>query len=108
MKYSQALPFGILYGISFGLLLGLIGAFYLKVLTISIPFKDKKAFLSKLNINLAELDYHPEFHGENLLTYKPSFKSGFLAGKITVQIEKNSVRIVGPSMYVKKLNKEIR
>jgi len=107
MKYSQSFPFGILYGISFGLLFGLTMAFFLKVLTISVPFKDKRAFLLKLNITLAEIGYHPESQIDNFLTYKPSFQAGVLSGKISVQIENNYAKIIGPNMHLKKVQKLI-
>lgn len=105
IKYSQALPFGIFYGISFGLLFGLIGALYIKTLTISIPLKDRVEFYSKLNITLAELGYHPESQTGNFFTYRPSFQAGLLSGKISIQIENCNAEIIGPNMYIKKLQK---
>ena len=97
----------IMGGIMFGLLFGLIMAVFMKGETISVTFQDKKTFLERLHILLAEIGYHPETQTETFLTFKPSFQDGLLAGRISVQVESNSVTIVGPTMYVKKLQKRL-
>ena len=91
-------------GIPCTLLNGFGIAFSLKVVTISVTFQDKKAFLSKLNIGLAEIGYHPESQTESFVTYKPSFP-GILAGRISVQTDDNSATLVGPNCGIKKLQK---
>ena len=98
---------GIWAGLGFGLLFGFVMAFSLKAVTISRAYEDKATFLSRLNIILAELDYHPEFQSENFLSYKPSLYAGLLSGKISVQLHQNSATIVGPSTYIRKIEKRI-
>jgi len=107
VEFGEALSVGVWGGIAFGLLFGFVMAFFMKAVTISVPFQDKEAFLSKLNIALAEIGYHPESQTEGFLTYKPSFQAGLLAGKISIQIEQTSAKVVGPSTYVQKLQKRI-
>jgi len=93
------------FGLFFVLSIGVGMAFSMKAVTISVTFRDKKAFLSRLNIVLAEIDYHPVSQTESFLTYKPSFQAGLLAGRISVQIDDNSATLVGPNWYIKKLQK---
>ena len=106
--FGQAFRVGIWCGIFFGLLFGFVMAFFMKAVTIFIKFQEKEAFLSRLNVALAEMGYHPESQSETFLTFKPSFQAGLLAGKISVQIEQNSVTIVGPNTYIKKLQKRLQ
>ncbi len=106
-EFGQVLRVGIWGGIAFGLLFGFVMAFFVKAVTISVAFQDKEAFLQRLNVALAELGYHPQSQTKTFLTYKPSFQAGLLAGKISVQIEQSSATIVGPSTYLKKLQKRI-
>lgn len=107
-KFSEFFVlYGLWGGIAFGLLFGLIMAFFMKAITLSMTFKDKETFLSQLNVALAEIGYHPQSQTGNFLTYKPSFQAGLLAGRISVQIEQSSATVVGPSTYIKKLQKRI-
>lgn len=108
IDFGQVLKVGIWAGIAFGLFFGFVMAFFMKANTISILVHDKKSFIDKLNIGLAEIGYHPESQTDNFLTFKPSFQAGLLAGKISIQIGQNSATIIGPSTYVKKLQKRIQ
>jgi len=109
LEFGQVfLRVGIWGGIAFGLLFGFVMAFFMKAVTISVTFQDKKAFLSRINVALAEMGYHPQSQNESFLTYKPSFQAGLLAGNISVSIENSSVTIVGPNAYIKKLQKRLQ
>ncbi len=108
LEFGQVLCVGIWGGVAFGLLFGFVMAFLMKAVTTSVTFQEKKAFLSRLNVALAEIDYHPQSQTESFLTYKPSFQAGLLVGKISVQIENGSATIVGPNTYIKKLQKRLQ
>jgi hypothetical protein len=108
LEFGQVFSLGIWGGIGFGLLFGFIMAFFMKAVTISMKFQEEEAFVSQLNVALAEMGYHPESQTEAFLTFKPSFQAGLLAGKISVQIEQNSVAIVGPNTYIKKLQQRLQ
>jgi hypothetical protein len=82
LEFGQVLRVGIWSGIAFGLLFGFVMAFFMKAVTTSVTFQDKKAFLSRLNVALAEIGYYPESQTESFLTYKPSFRAGLLAGNV--------------------------
>lgn len=108
LDFGQVLAVGIWGGVAFGLIFGFVTAFFTKAATISADFQDKETFLSRLNVALAEIGYHPQSQTETFFTYKPSFQAGLLSGKISVQLEHGSAMIVGPSTYVKKLRKRIQ
>lgn len=108
LDFSQVLAVGIWGGVAFGLIFGFVMTFFMKAVTLSVGFQDTGTFLSRLNVALAEIGYHPQSQTETFFTYKPSFQAGLLAGKISVQVEHGSAVIVGPSTYVKKLRKRIQ
>lgn len=109
MAIFSGTPIGstLIPGVVFGLIFGFIGALFLKGDKITIPLDNKDKTISKVNIRLAEIGYHPETQTENFLTFKPSFQAGLLAGKISIQVEVNSLTIIGPRIYLKKLIKEV-
>jgi len=92
-------------GCIFGLLFGLIMAAFMKGETISVTYQDKQEFLGRLSICLAEIGYHPDTQTDFFATFKPSFRAGLLAGRISVKVGANEAIIVGPRMYVGKLQK---
>lgn len=108
IDFGLVLFCGLLGGIAFGLLFGLIMAFFFKAVRISIRFRQKEAFVSWLNITLAEMGYHPQSQFKNFITYKPSVQAGLAAGKISVQIRNGTATIVGPNTYIKKLQRNLR
>ncbi|KPJ60295.1 MAG: hypothetical protein AMS15_06475 [Planctomycetes bacterium DG_23] len=96
---------GLWVGIFLGIGLGLAMARLLKAETISMKFRDKHSFMSRLSIVLAEWGYHPESQIEDFITYKPAFPAGFglIDGKISVLMGDKSATIVGPHMSLLKL-----
>jgi hypothetical protein len=73
----------------------------LRKVTITIPFKDREIFLSKLNAALAKMGAHRQSQTETFLTFAHT------GWKVSVQIEQNSATIVGTSWVVNKLQKQI-
>ncbi|MBU2574636.1 MAG: hypothetical protein KKH28_11225, partial [Elusimicrobia bacterium] len=108
VEYFYVLRVFTCFGIPFVLLIGFGAAHTIKAVTASVTFQDKKTFLSRLNVLLAEIGYHPESQTESFLTYKPSLLAGLFSGKISVQIDDTSSTIVGPNAYIKKLQKRLQ
>jgi hypothetical protein len=107
MDFGQVLLTGIWAGIAFGVIFGFVMAFFLRAETISVPVQDRETFLATLNVELAEMGYHPESQAGDFFTFKPSFQAGLLAGRISAQIQHGSATIVGPLKYVRKLRERI-
>ena len=108
VELIRVLRVAIWSGIPGVLLIGFGAAHTIKAVTASVTFQDKKTFLSRLNVLLAEIGYHPESQTESFLTYKPSLLAGLFSGKISVQIDDTSSTIVGPNAYIKKLQKRLQ
>ncbi|MBU2572598.1 MAG: hypothetical protein KKH28_00765, partial [Elusimicrobia bacterium] len=105
VEYFYVLRVFTCFGIPFVLLIAFGAAHTIKAVTVSMTFQDRKAFLSRLNVVLAEIGYHPESQTESFLTYKPVRKFQLFDVNISVQIDDNSSTIVGPNAYIKKLQK---
>jgi len=105
--FLQALlELGIWVGLLSGLTSSFFIAFFLQTITITIPMKEQNQFIRNMNVSLSEIGYYPQSQISDLLIYKPSVQAGLLAGKISVQINKENAIIVGPSIYVRKINKK--
>ncbi len=89
----------------FGLLFGLTMAAFLKGVTITVNVRDKDEFVSQINVAMSQIGFNPATASGNFLTFKPSFQAGLLSGNFSVAIQGNKATIVGPGMYVKKLQK---
>jgi len=108
VELIRVLRVAIWSGIPGVLLIGFGAAHTIKAITVSMTFQDKKAFLSRLNVLLAEIGYHPESQTESFLTYKPVGKSRLFDVNISVQVDDSSVTIVSPNAYIKKLQKRLQ
>jgi hypothetical protein len=69
--------------------------------TITVPFQNRENFLSKLNVAVNKMRYLPQSQTETCLIFTR------LRGKLSVQIEQNSARIVGPLMDLRRLQKKL-
>jgi hypothetical protein len=65
---GAVLRVGIWASTASGLLFGFVMAFFMKAVTISVTYEDKRAFLARLNVALAEIGYHPESQTESFTT----------------------------------------
>ena len=107
VDFGSVLPYGLGAGGGFGLLFGFVMAFFMRGIETSLPIRDRDEFLKRLRPTLAQLGYYPESESQSFLTFKPSFQAGFLAGRISVQLQENGAQIVGPVTYVKKLMRRL-
>src|SRR5262249_42835450 len=106
-SFGEILPFGLGAGLFFGVFFGLTMGFFLKGESVAVEVADRQAFVSRLNVAMAQLGYNPATQSEDFFTYKPSLQAGLAAGRIAVQLEQGRAVIVGPKMYVKKLLKRL-
>jgi len=99
MPLSGAVASGILFGLLFG------GAmtWVMKTEMYRAPVTDRQDFLYRTNTMLAKLGYVQESGSDAFFTYKPTFRAGLLAGKITITLGRDEAAIVGPAMHLKRL-----
>jgi hypothetical protein len=107
LSFGEILPSGIVAGLLFGFFFGLVMAFFLMGETTTIKVADKKGFVSRLNIAMAQLGYNPATQTDDFLTYKPSVQAGLAAGRISVQLTEGQAVLVGPKMYITKLRQRL-
>ncbi len=92
-------------GILFGLFFGFFMAYFTQGETVEMDFKSKKKFMDAMNTKISQIGYYIESHTGNFFMYKPSFNAGLLAGRISITIKGKKAVIVGPQIYVKKLER---
>jgi hypothetical protein len=96
-------PVGVCGGIAVGLLVGAMGAFSARAITLTLPVApNRAAFLTQATLRLAEAGYHPETVIEDAYTFRPSFAAGRAAGRITVVVEQGDATILGPAAHVRR------
>ena len=88
----------ILGGLLFGLFMALIFAPFLRGGKISVRFTSRQKFVSRLSVVLSEFGYNPAIASGDFLTFKR-----WGGWKISAVIQGETATIVGPIMYVKKL-----
>ena len=111
MSLQTGVPFGRMLTISiptgfmFGLLFGLIMAAFLKADTITVNIRDRDDFVSRINVAMSQIGFYPETGSGNFLIFKPSFWAGLMSGRFSIVIQGSKATIVGPSKYLKNIQK---
>lgn len=106
---SIILPVIVLFDVGFGLVFGFLMAFAHKASTISINFQNRDTFLPRLTTAINELGFRPESQSQNTFIYKGTgLREKLYNPLISVQIEQTSATIVGPAVYVRKLQRKVQ
>jgi hypothetical protein len=92
-------------GLIFGLLFGAIIAALLRQIVITLPFHTLPDFQARLQYAMSQIGYRLSLQSGNMLTFKPEFRAGLLAGSITVQLLQDTAAILGPWQYMRRLPK---
>jgi hypothetical protein len=98
---------GLWVGLIFGAFMTLAMAFVVRRRTITLPVRERKAFIPDITKTLAAAGYHLESQGANVLTFGPSARAGILAPKVMVEVGEVSATIVGPRLPLKKLQERL-
>jgi len=99
-RYGDDRSIYILHALFFGIVMGLLLAYWNKGETIVKDSDDPKKVLETVTARLAENKYNLESQTESLHTFK---SPNFIGGRVYVQREERTLRIVGPSYVLKKL-----
>jgi len=92
-------------GIAGGVVAGLIGAYFNRTLTITVPFQNRKKFLATLETALNAMGYQQVTEEDDSRVYQRSNLSKWLSGKIYVQLEKNQATIASRAVHIRQLQK---
>ncbi|MFP4120827.1 hypothetical protein [Coleofasciculus sp.] len=105
LSLTQPLPYR--YGITLGLVAGLVGAYFNRSVTLSLEFKNKKAFSKTLNKTLSAMGFEPTSEIDNFVVYqRPALRSLF-SGKVFVQIDNGIATIISRASLIRRLRQEI-
>ncbi len=105
MSLETGLPYQ--FGILFGLVAGLLGAYFNRSATISVSFRNKKTFIKTLDQALSEMGFEKKSQLEEFAVYEKSAIRTLFSGKVLVQIDQNSATIIGRSSNIRRLSQRI-
>jgi hypothetical protein len=103
LQMGNPYPIGILCG----LVVGSLGAYFNSHITISLPIKNRGAFLAKLNAALTEMGYQETSQLAEFTVYERSAARKIFSGKLFVHIEPKSATISGRSLRVRTLRQRL-
>lgn len=105
LSLTQPLPYR--YGITLGLVAGLVGAYFNRSVTFSLEFKNKKAFAKTLNKTLSDMGFEPKSEIDNFVVYQRSALRNIFSGKVFVQIDNGIATIISRASIIRRLRQKI-
>lgn len=105
MGFSNASGVPQQLGIAGGIVAGLVGAYFNRTLTITVPFQNRQKFLATLETALNAMGYQQISEADDTRIYERSNLSKWLSGKIYVLIEKNQATITSRAIHIRQLQK---
>lgn len=110
---SRALGLGVNTGIPQqvgalgGLLVGILGAYFNRTISFTVPFQSQKQFLKELEATLTQLGYQQisdiDSDIENVRVYQRSSFSKWFSGRIFVQLENQQATIASRAITLRNL-----
>lgn len=91
-----------------GVLVGLVGVYFNRSVSIVVPFLEEKKFLVELETLLTAMGYQLQAEGENVRVYARSGISKWLAGRIFVKFEVQEATIASRAVQMRKIEPEIQ
>jgi hypothetical protein len=85
--------------------IGIVAGWFLRGEILELGVGNPAEFRTRVSVALSDFGFEPAFSAENILSFKPSIWTGVLAGKVSVVLRDQEATIVGPRMYLKKLEK---
>ena len=104
---SLTQPFPYRYGITIGLIAGLVGAYFNRSMTLSLEFKNKKAFTNTLNTSLSEMGFEPKSELDDFVVYQRPALRNLFSGKVFVKIENGMATIISRASIIRRLRQKI-
>jgi hypothetical protein len=105
LSLTQPLPYR--YGITLGLVAGLVGAYFNRSVTFSLEFKNKKAFTKTLNKTLSDMGFEPKSEIDDFVVYQRPALRNIFSGKVFVQIDDGIATIISRASIIRRLRQKI-
>jgi hypothetical protein len=88
-----------------GLIAGVLGTYFNRTLSFSVPVEGRKKFLNQLESTLTGMGYEKIADEEGVQTYQRSSFSKWFSGRIFVQVEDQQATIASRAITVRNLKK---
>jgi len=108
---------GLAAGFMFGVLFGFAMAPLMMSVKVELRFADRQVFLSRLNVNMAELAFHPKSQTADFVIFEAVSAGAYKLGPLSlapasyftvfVQLDGDVASIVGPRQTVRKLEQRL-
>jgi hypothetical protein len=95
-------------GLIGGLVAGLLGGYFNRTMTLTVPVKNKQKFFNTLNESLSKMGYQQREEMDGVVVYERSALSKFLSGKVFVHIEQDTATIASRAVHIRGLRKLIQ
>jgi len=105
LSLTQPLPYR--YGITLGLVAGLVGAYFNRSVTLSLEVKQKKVFTKTLNNTLSDMGFEPKSELDDFVVYQRSALRNLFSGKVFVQIDNGMAVIISRASIIRRLRQKL-
>jgi hypothetical protein len=95
-------------GLLGGVLAGLMGGYFNRTRSFTVPYTDQKTFLAQLNEQLSQLGYQPQESVEDVWVYERSALGKYLSGKVFVQLENGTATIASRSIQLNRIQNHLQ
>lgn len=95
------------FGVIGGLIAGILGAYFNRTVSFTVPVQSQKKFLNELESQLSQLGYEQVAEEEGVYTYQRSSLSKWFSGRIFVQLEEKQATIASRAITVRGLKKQL-
>jgi hypothetical protein len=91
-----------------GVLVGLVGVYFNRLIVIVVPFLEQERFLVELETLLAAIDYPLQSKGNNTWVYGRSGINQWLSGRVFVKIEGQAATIASRAVHIRQIEPQIQ
>lgn len=91
-----------------GLLAGILGTYFNRTTSFTVPVQSQKKFWNELESTLSQLGYQQVAEEEGIRTYQRSSFSKWFSGRIFVQLEQQQATIASRAITIRQLKKVIQ
>lgn len=95
-------------GLAGGLLGGLVGAYFNRTITLTLPAQNQKTFLKQLEAALTKMGYESAGEADGLRVYQRQGLSRFMSGRIFLQFEDGNAILASRAVQIRTLKKRLK